>query len=131
MSVPTGLELIFTDNAFPKWEAFFNQGRSLPFNRTFLIGDSTSVLSQVKNKSILFKPFEQSRLRIITHLTNQSDFFHVKSQYNQSDILTRLNLNLTKEDLEKWVSGTFLTENIDQWPITGIDKINQKKDINM
>ena len=100
----------------------------IKFNRTFLIGDSTSVLSQVKNKSILFKPFEQSRLRVITHLTKQSDFFHVKSQHNQSDILTRLNLNLTKEDLEKWVSGTFLTEDMDNWPITGIDEINPTKD---
>jgi hypothetical protein len=112
-------------------QAWLKENLPIKINRYFMIGDSTTVLSQVKNKAVLFKAFEQTRIRIIQNVTEPNQFFYTKSANNAADLATRFNTNITREmlDSDRWKKGIFLTEEISKWPIVKLEDINPQDKI--
>ena len=84
---------------------------NLPFEvkRSIIISDSTSALNQIRSRAVLFKPYEQTRIRNIQALTDPSEFYYCRSQNNSADLASKagyVTIQLLNSD--KWKRGSFL-----------------------
>ncbi|XP_030767150.1 uncharacterized protein LOC115890927 [Sitophilus oryzae] len=88
--------------------------RSLTVNieKTFLFTDSSIVLSWISTEPCYLKTFVANRIAEITELTSKDKWYHVKSELNPADIISRgTNPNILKDKKLWWCGPNFLNDN--------------------
>ncbi len=88
----------------------------IPINATYYWSDSMIVLKYIANENKRFHTFVANRVSMIRELSDPSNWRHVSSKENPSDLITR-GLSATDLSCEMWVSGpNFLARPQEEWP---------------
>lgn len=91
---------------------------SIKINKTYLWSDSTVVLHWVKNTSTSWKTFVANRVSIIQGITTVEDWYHVRSNENPADLISRGVLPEALINSDMWFFGpSWLNLNQADWPI--------------
>lgn len=83
----------------------------------YLYTDSTITLQWIQKESTIFKPFVSNRVASIQRNTNKELWFHVPTEQNPADLLSRGMSVLELKHSKLWWQGPdFLSEKHDKWP---------------
>lgn len=89
------------------------QALDVPINDIYYWSDSTIILSWIKNEPNKWKTFVANRVAEIQRTTNKASWYHVKSEDNPADPLSR---GISPDKLEStniwWTGPKFLQENL-------------------
>jgi hypothetical protein len=88
----------------------------------FLWTDSTVVLAWINSTPSNLQTFVGNRVSEIQTLTDAKDWYHVKSESNPADVLSRGALPGQPKTNKLWWNGLdWLSENNDTWPVSNIN----------
>ena len=82
-------------------------------NQKFLYSDSEVALTWIKGKNKQWKPWVQNRVNKIKKMTNEADWFYVKTSTNPADVGTRVNSVIKFPRNELWWYGQSFLRGID------------------
>ncbi|XP_050534989.1 uncharacterized protein LOC126902010 [Daktulosphaira vitifoliae] len=95
----------------------------LSINKKYFWTDSTIVLSWINAPSSRWKTFVANRVGEIHEATSKSEWYHVKSEDNPADIISR---GCNPEDLRKnqlwWNGPPWINLEENQWPLAEVPK---------
>jgi hypothetical protein len=95
---------------------------NVKIDQQFLWTDSTVVLAWINSTSSNLQTFVGNRVSEIQTLTDAKDWYHVKSESNPADVLSRGALPGQLKTNKLWWKGPdWLSENKDTWPVSNIN----------
>jgi hypothetical protein len=95
---------------------------NVKIDQQFLWTDSTVVLAWINSTSSNLQTFVGNRGSEIQTLTDAKDWYHVKSESNPADVLSRGALPGQLKTNKLWWNGPdWLSENNDTWPVSNIN----------
>jgi hypothetical protein len=95
---------------------------NVKIDQQFLWTDSTVVLAWINATSSNLQTFVGNRVSEIQTLTDAKDWYHVKSESNPADVLSRGALPGQLKTNKLWWNGPdWLSENNDTWPVSNVN----------
>jgi hypothetical protein len=95
---------------------------NVKIDQQFLWTDSTVVLAWINSTSSNLQTFVGNRVSEIQTLTDAKDWYHVKSESNPADVLSRGALPGQLKTNKLWWNGPdWLSENNDTWPVSNVN----------
>ncbi|XP_063901935.1 uncharacterized protein LOC135121564 [Zophobas morio] len=99
-----------------------SQALHMEINRKYFWSDSTIVLAWIKGTPASYQTFVGNRISEIQTLSPKDGWYHVKSEDNPADIISR---GCTPENLKNnslwWHGPHWLNQNYSEWPIQNIN----------